>query len=156
MSDETKLDWVQDIKNMMILFGQEVREKPSIPDEKTIKLRQSLIEEEFKELMGAMGFYNYVDYCGYSCWDRIITRSGPQKPDLVGIADGIGDLIVVLLGASHALGIDMNKVWQVIHESNMAKAIDGKIIYREDGKVLKPENWQKPDIKDCLKEQGME
>jgi predicted HAD superfamily Cof-like phosphohydrolase len=63
--------------------------------------------------------------------------------DLIEIADGIVDSIVVLIGAAVTYGIDIRPIWSIIHKTNMAKK-GGKI--REDGKQLKPEDWQPPDV----------
>lgn len=74
-----------------------------------------------------------------------------QKDDLVNIADGIADSIVVLIGTSIALGVDMGPIWEAVHNSNMAKK-DGPIA--PNGKRLKPKNWMPPAIKELLEAQG--
>lgn len=75
------------------------------------------------------------------------------RDDLPAIADGLADLIYVALGTAIAYGIDLRPVWSAVHAANMAK-IGGPT--REDGKVLKPEGWQPPDIKGILERQGTE
>jgi predicted HAD superfamily Cof-like phosphohydrolase len=73
------------------------------------------------------------------------------QKDLVAIADGLADLLVVTFGTALAYGIDIGPVWQAVHKSNMAKlGPDGQPIRREDGKVLKPADWQPPNIKEAL------
>ena len=55
------------------------------------------------------------------------------------------------------LRVPFNEAWAVVHVSNMAKlGPDGKPIYREDGKILKPEGWQPPDIGAVLDAHGVE
>ena len=86
------------------------------------------------------------------------TRTEPTEPDqqyvtdlihrTAAVADGIVDSIVVLIGLGYSMGLDMEAAWQEVHRSNMAK-IDpetGKVIRREDGKILKPEGWTPPDL----------
>ena len=104
--------------------------KLEIPDESTERLRIKLIEEEvLKELIPAL-----------------------HKRDLPEIADGIGDAIVVLVGTALSYGIPLDLVWAEIDRSNMAKIdpVTGKVIKREDGKVLKPAGWSPPDIAGCI------
>ena len=63
------------------------------------------------------------------------------------IAKELTDLLYVVLGFGVVLGIDLDKTFKVVHDSNMSKLDDdGKPIYREDGKVLKGPNYVKPDM----------
>lgn len=124
-------DWYQDIAT----FVKEVEENnypehPYIPEDSVKELRGSLIIEETSELLDAM-----------------------DKKDLVKIADGGADAIVVILGAMVAYGIDLRPIWDEVHKTNMAKK-GGKL--REDGKLLKPEGWKPPDIAKLIKEQQNE
>lgn len=87
-----------------------------------VELREKLIREELEETMKAI-----------------------RAKDMVETADGIGDILYVTLGMAVELGIDMDRVFAKIQESNMAKlGPDGKPITREDGKTLKPDGWQPP------------
>jgi len=67
--------------------------------------------------------------------------------DLVEIADGIGDVIYVLLGTAVSYGIDLRPIFDAIHDSNMKK-VGG--CTRDDGKIMKPEGWVPPDIEGIL------
>jgi predicted HAD superfamily Cof-like phosphohydrolase len=88
-----------------------------------------LIIEEFKELMQAFG-----------------------NRDMVEIADACADLKWVIEGLEHTLKIPQQAVWDEVARSNLAKiSPNGKVIKREDGKVLKPEGWTPPDIRSILK-----
>jgi len=115
----------------METFGQEVKSKPELPDEKTVALRVDLIEEELKELMSAL----YRD----------------EKVDLAEVADALTDILYVTYGAGHAFGIDLDKCFEEVQASNMSKlGKNGKPIYREDGKVLKGPNFFEPNLKRIL------
>lgn len=96
-------------------------------NEDAAELYMRLIDEEFRELLGA--------YVG---------------KDIIGVADGAGDLIWVVMGLCNTLGINMNAVWAEITASNMSKTVDGKLIKREDGKILKPESYFRPNIAKAL------
>lgn len=74
------------------------------------------------------------------------------KGDLVGIADGLADVIYIAVGTALEFGIPLDRVWDEVQRSNMAKAdpVTGKVIKRDDGKVLKPEGWQPPNIASAL------
>ncbi len=123
-------DWYQDIIDFHKVMGHCLGERPSLPPLKVYKLRRRLIDEEVKETLDAM-----------------------FQDDLVGIADGIADSIVVLLGTAVSYGIDIRPVWDEVHKTNMAKLGGGK---DSQGKSLKPEGWVPPNVKSILTEQGAE
>jgi predicted HAD superfamily Cof-like phosphohydrolase len=109
----------------MKTFGQEVKNKPSLSTEKINQLRISLIQEELDELKEAM-----------------------TNNDLLEVADALTDLLYVTYGAGHAFGIDLDKCFNEVQNSNMSKlGEDGKPIYNEFGKVMKGPNYFKPDLK---------
>jgi NTP pyrophosphatase (non-canonical NTP hydrolase) len=121
-------DWYQDLIN----FHEQVvldnfPKQPYIPDKQKKLLRGELIIEEISETLDAI-----------------------DKNDLVKIADGICDSIVVLLGTAVTYGIDIRPIWDEIHKTNMAKK-GGKL--RADGKLLKPEGWKPPEVERLIKEQ---
>ena len=108
----------------MKTFGQEVKNKPSLSTEKINQLRISLIQEELDELKEAM-----------------------TNNDLLEVADALTDLLYVTYGAGHAFGIDLDKCFDEVQNSNMSKlGEDGKPIYNELGKVMKGPNYFKPDL----------
>ena len=113
------------VKKFMELFGQEIKEKASFPDDKITSLRYELIKEELGELKEAM-----------------------DKKDIKEVADALTDILYVTYGAGHAFGIDLDKCFEEVQNSNMSKlGDDGKPIYNEKGKVLKGPNYFKPDLK---------
>lgn len=105
-------------------FGVQIMETPTVPDEMRQGLRKRLITEECLEFLTA--------------W---------EKRDLVEIADGIADLIYVLLGTALSYGIPIGDVFNEVHRTNMLK-VKGSV--RDDGKILKPEGWQPPNIAGIL------
>ena len=108
----------------MKTFGQEVKNKPSFSSEKINKLRYDLIKEELAELKDAM-----------------------EKKDLLEVADALTDILYVTYGAGHAFGIDLDKCFEEVQNSNMSKLDEnGKPIYNESGKVMKGPNYFKPDL----------
>ena len=108
----------------MKTFGQEVKNKPSFSTEKIKQLRISLIQEELDELKEAM-----------------------TNNDLLEVADALTDLLYVTYGAGHAFGIDLDKCFDEVQNSNMSKLDEnGKPIFNEAGKVMKGPNYFKPDL----------
>ena len=108
----------------MKTFGQEVKNKPSFSTDKINKLRLDLIKEELNELTDAM-----------------------NNKDLLEVADALTDILYVTYGAGHAFGIDLDKCFNEVQNSNMSKLNeDGKPIYNEHGKVMKGPNYFKPDL----------
>ena len=116
------------VGTFMKTFGQEVKLRPSLSSDKINKLRLSLIKEEFDELENAM-----------------------NKKDLVEIADALTDILYVTYGAGHAFGINLDKCFDEVQNSNMSKLdINGRPIYNELGKVMKWPNYFKPNLKKFL------
>ena len=112
----------------MKTFGQEIKNKPSLSDNKINELRVSLIQEELDELKEAM-----------------------QNKDLLEVADALTDLLYVTYGAGHAFGINLDKCFDEVQNSNMSKLDEnGKPIYNEFGKVMKGPNYFKPDLSKFL------
>ena len=70
--------------------------------------------------------------------------------DIVEVADGLADMVWVIMGLANTLGIPFEDVWQEVKKSNFSKCVDGKVIKREDGKVMKPDTYFKPDIAKIL------
>ena len=116
------------VKKFMQTFGQDVKTKPSFPDNKIVNLRNSLIEEELSELKEAV-----------------------NNKDINEIADALTDILYVTYGAGHAYGINLDKCFDEVQNSNMSKlGEDGKPIYNESGKVMKGPNYFKPNLKKFL------
>ena len=109
-------------------FGQDVKTKPSFPNDKTTNLRYNLIKEELSELNKAI-----------------------EDRDIVEVADALTDILYVTYGAGHAFGIDLNKCFDEVQKSNMSKlGLDGKPIYSDKGKVLKGPKYFKPNLSHFL------
>ena len=112
------------VKEFMQKFKQEVKSKPSFPDDNIIKLRINLIKEELLELEEALNERNIEE-----------------------TADALTDILYVTYGAGHAFGINLDKCFEEVQNSNMSKLDDnGKPIYNEHGKVMKGPNYFKPDL----------
>ena len=108
----------------MKTFGQEVKTKPSLSSDKINKLRIDLIKEELDELKEAM-----------------------KNNDLLEVADALTDILYVTYGAGHAFGINLDKCFDEVQNSNMSKLSEnGEPIYNESGKVMKGPNYFKPDL----------
>ncbi len=119
----------QKVKTFMQTFGQEVKSKPSLSTEKINDLRYNLIKEELDELKQAM-----------------------EDKDLLEVADALTDILYVTYGAGIAFGIDLDKCFEEVQNSNMSKlGDDGKPIYNDAGKVMKGPNYFKPDLSKFVK-----
>ena len=116
------------VKEFMQKFKQEVKSKPSFPDENIIKLRINLIKEELLELEEALNEKNIEE-----------------------TADALTDILYVTYGAGHAFGIDLDKCFDEVQKSNMSKLDKfGNPIYNDQGKVMKGPSYFKPDFKKIL------
>ena len=116
------------VKTFMETFGQEVKTKPSFSTDKINSLRYDLIKEELEELKEAM-----------------------ENKDLLEVADALTDILYVAYGAGHAFGIDLDKCFAEVQNSNMSKlGKNGKPIYNEAGKVMKGPKYFKPNLSKFL------
>ena len=112
------------VGTFMKTFGQEVKTESSFSSDKINKLRIDLIKEELDELQEAM-----------------------KNNDLLEVADALTDILYVTYGAGHAFGINLDKCFDEVQNSNMSKlGENGEPIYNESGKVMKGPNYFKPDL----------
>jgi len=112
------------VGTFMKTFGQEVKTNPSFGTDKINKLRIDLIKEELQELTEAM-----------------------DNKDLLEVADALTDILYVTYGAGHAFGINLDKCFDEVQNSNMSKLDkNGKPIYNDSGKVMKGPNYFKPNL----------
>ena len=117
------------VKKFMQTFGQEVKDKAEFPEEKIIKLRQDLIQEELNELKEAI-----------------------KQKNLTEVADALTDILYVTYGAGHAFGINLDKCFEEVQSSNMSKLDSrGKPIFNDHGKVMKGPNYFKPNLNKFIK-----
>ena len=117
------------VGTFMKTFGQEVKEKSSLSSNKINKLRLDLIEEELGELKEAM-----------------------KNNDLLEVADALTDILYVTYGAGHAFGINLDKCFEEVQNSNMSKLdAAGEPIYNDVGKVMKGPNYFEPNLSKFIK-----
>ena len=120
------MNYQKDVSEFMILGEQKVSPVLNLKNDQT-QLYMNLIEEEFNETLNAF-----------------------IEDDLVELADGLADMVWVIMGMCNSAGIDFDKVWKEVKSSNMSKFVDGKFIKNDDGKIMKPKTYFKPDIKKAL------
>ena len=114
----------ESVRKFMQTFGQETKEKAAFPNDKITSLRYDLIKEELDELKVAI-----------------------DNKDIKEVADALTDILYVTYGAGHAFGLNLDKCFEEVQNSNMSKLnSDGKPIYNEKGKVMKGPNYFKPDF----------
>ena len=117
------------VKIFMKTFGQEVKAKSSFSSDKINKLRVNLIIEELEELKIAIDSKNLVE-----------------------VADALTDILYVTYGAGHAFGINLDRCFEEVQQSNMSKLDDnGNPIYNDSGKVMKGPKYFKPDLSKFIK-----
>ena len=130
--EEKKLiEKINSVKEFHEVFRIGSRENPEGKiEEAEYMLRHRLMQEENEE---------YLEAC--------------KRGDLVEIADALGDKMYILFGSilKHGLQHKIEEIFDEIHRSNMSKLDDnGQPIFREDGKIMKSNNYFKPDIKKIL------
>tara|TARA_B100001057_G_scaffold467446_1_gene525607 strand:+ start:3557 stop:3928 length:372 start_codon:yes stop_codon:yes gene_type:complete len=114
----------ESVRKFMETFGQEIRQKASFPNNKIISLRYDLIKEELEEF-----------------------REAIEQKNIKEVADALTDILYVTYGAGHAFGINLDKCFEEVQNSNMSKLdYNGKPIYDNKGKVMKGPNYFKPNL----------
>ena len=114
----------QKVGVFMKTFGQEVKNRSKLSNEKINNLRINLIKEELEELQRAI-----------------------EQNDILEVADALTDILYVTYGAGHAFGINLDQCFDEVQNSNMSKlGNDGKPIYNDNGKVMKGPSYFKPDL----------
>lgn len=120
------MTYQKDVAEFMEAGGQQVSsELKRIEDQEALYM--NLITEEYKETLQAF-----------------------QQRDIIELADGLADMVWVIMGLCNSVGIDFEKVWEEVRSSNMSKFQGGRVIKNDQGKILKPESYFKPDIKKVL------
>ena len=115
-------------------FGVEGdRTTPGVPNQGVAMLRFSLLREEFEEYVTALAL-----------------------EDVVEVADALADMVYIIYGTARSYGIPLDAVLAEVHRTNMAKLVNGKVLRRADGKVIKPEGWTPPNIAAVLAPYGYE
>ena len=116
------------VKTFMNTYGQEIRDNASFPDKKIVQLRIDLIQEELNELKDAI-----------------------NNNDIIEVADALTDILYVTYGAGHSFGINLDKCFNEVQDSNMSKLDENKQpIYNDNGKVMKGPNYFPPNLEKII------
>lgn len=115
------------VRSFMKIFGQEVKQYPEFPENKTLDLRLKLIKEEVAELI-----------------------EGVELRDIENVAKELTDVLYVTYGMGASLGIDLDACFTEVHRSNLSKLENGRVLYREDGKVMKGKDYSSANIREVL------
>lgn len=107
------------------LQSSDAAKRAKVGDADTMSLREKLLLEEVQECLHAA-----------------------KHNDLIGVVDGLVDIIYIAQGTLVELGVDFQACWDEVHSSNMTKVDPrtGEVKRREDGKILKPESYRRPDL----------
>ena len=113
------------------------------PQGESSHLYRKLFAEEIKETADALTLLNEAK-------DPVAVVDATTE-----LADGLLDTIYIAIGWLRAMGLDPQTLWNEVHFSNMSKAdpVTGKLLKREDGKVIKPDGWKPPQLKPLVAKQ---
>ena len=120
------MSYQKDVEDFMSAGDQPINKELSLQGDQQ-KLYMNLITEEYKETLEAF-----------------------ENNDLVEVADGLADMVWVIMGMCSSCGIEFNKVWVEVRSSNMSKFVDGKAVKNDAGKIMKPDTYFNPDLKKVL------
>ena len=120
------MDYQTDVEIFMMAGGQDYPDFGGLESDQA-HLYMNLISEEYSETLTAF-----------------------KNKDMVEVADGLADMVWVIMGMASTLDIPFDEVWNEVKASNMSKFIDGKAIKDENGKIMKPEGYFRPNIAGIL------
>ena len=120
------MSYQKDVEKFMLAGEQSITNIPELKNDQS-QLYMNLITEEYKETLSAF-----------------------RDNDMIEVADGLADMVWVIMGMCNSCGIDFDSVWKEVKESNMSKFVDGKSIKNAHGKIMKPDTYFKPNIKKAL------
>jgi predicted HAD superfamily Cof-like phosphohydrolase len=81
---------------------------------------------------------------------EVLVELESEGVDKAALTKELADLLYVVYGTAITFGLPLDTVFNRVHASNMSKLVDGKPLYREDGKVLKGPNYQPPKLDDLF------
>lgn len=138
---------MEDIAQLQHAFGHPVNDEPVEHyelDRQRMAMRLRTIGEEYFELL---------ETAKVKLETMLVSTPDPSTFDLEKAGNALVDMMVFIVGTGLEWGIPLDRLWAEVHRANMAKVgPDGKVTYREDGKVLKPEGWKPPDIAAAMRE----
>lgn len=126
----------ESVRRFMEAGGQEVNDHPTIPTQETVQLRRELLGEEYGEYATAEKSIALAAIMGERVTDH----------HFINLADALADMVYVIAGTAISYGIDLDAVIEEVCRSNDTKFVDGQLIRREDGKILKPEGYEPPRL----------
>ena len=124
------------VRRFMEAGGQEVNDYPAIPAQETVQLRRELLGEEYGEYVTAEKSIALAAVMGERVTDH----------HFINLADALADMVYVIVGTAISYGINLDAALEEVCRSNDTKFVDGQLIRREDGKILKPEGYEPPDL----------
>ena len=92
--------------------------RPQLMDEKAIEFIAEMVNDELQELR--------------------------EATDVAEQADALVDAMYYICDTAVRHGFNLDRIFDVVHVANMQKVVDGRVIRREDGKIMKPEGWEDP------------
>ena len=134
------------VRRFMEAGGQEVSDHPAIPSQETAELRHNLLAEEYGEYIAADNNFELARVTGEPVTDH----------HFINLADALADMVYVIVGTAISYGINLDASLEEVCRSNDTKFVDGQLIRREDGKILKPEGYEPPDLAAVLFPQEQE
>lgn len=124
------------VRRFMEAGGQEVNDHPAIPSQEATELRHNLLSEEYLEHVIAVNDFELARVMGEPVSDH----------HFIDLADALADMVYVIAGTAITYGIDLDAALREVCRSNDTKIVDGQLVRREDGKILKPEGYEPPDL----------
>lgn len=124
------------VRRFMQAGGQEVNDHAAIPSQETAELRHNLLAEEYGEYIVADNNFELARVTGEPVSDH----------HFIDLADALADMVYVIVGTAVSYGINLDAALEEVCRSNDTKFVDGRLVRREDGKILKPKGYEPPDL----------
>lgn len=130
-------------RDFMQRFDMQLPAQPQYHAE-ALTMWQNMLQEEWQEFMTALQDYRQLPHADAAEQTRM-------RAELA--AEGV-DVLNVLIGLLLSQGLPLEEMFAAIHAANLAKCVDGKVVRRADGKILKPAGWQPADKEGVIRQHG--
>lgn len=127
------------VEQFMLAGEQDAPLTPTVPDSSTAWLRMNMLLSEVNEYKEAKSA------CNQAKLNLGTDQTTTQQAALVSMADALADMVYVIYGTAATYGIDLDNVLDIVHDANMRKLVDGKVVKDEHGKIQKPADWTPPE-----------
>lgn len=124
------------------------------PTPRDLTIALAVMAEEITELMASFYLSRRGTYAFQAMheWSQALKAQEDTAivKDRIGCIDGLADVIVTAVGVGHCAGMDVPRALAIVSESNWSKCVNGQFVKNDQGKIIKPPEYFKPQLEGCV------